>query len=190
MCGGRGSRLDAAVEKPLYEVAGRPMVDRVLDALAASRLDRVHAVSSPHAPRTHDHLEAAAREAGSPLGEGSVVEAPGEGYVADLGYALDRVGTPALTVAADLPLLAGDAVDDVLDAFSGTPVTVEVPAALKRQLGVSVDTARSADGREFAPTGVNVVADGADDETLVTYDARLAVNVNRPPDVRVAEALL
>lgn len=178
MCGGRGTRLDAATEKPLYEVGGRPMVDRVRDALAASRVDAVYAVGSPRTPLTRDHVDL------------PYVEAPGEGYVADLQYALERVDRPVLTVAADLPLLAGDAIDAVLDEFDGASLAVRVPAALKRALGTSVDTTTTVDGREFAPTGVNVVARRDEDDAFVTTDARFAVNVNRVSDARVAEALL
>jgi adenosylcobinamide-phosphate guanylyltransferase len=179
MCGGPGSRLDAG-EKPLYEVGGRAMIERVLDALAESGVDRTYAAVSPHTPRTGERL----------ADRVPVVDTPGEGYVPDLGVALEAVGRPALTVAADLPLLAGDPLDRVLDAHAEAgPVQVCVPAALKRQLGASVDTARTVDGRELAPTGLNTVADG-DDRTVVSHDARLAVNVNRPGDAAVAEALV
>ncbi len=184
MCGGRGTRLDTETEKPLYDVDGRPMVDRVYDALAASSVSTVHAVGAPHAPQTRRHCER------SLLDDGSVIDAPGEGYVADLQYALQRVELPVLTVAADLPLLAGETVTTVLSEFSGASLGVYVPAALKRHLGTSLDTARTVDGRELAPTGLNVVAAGDREETMVTYDARLAVNVNRLPDASIAEGLL
>lgn len=179
MCGGPGTRLDAG-EKPLYEVGGRPMVERVLDALAASGVDTVHAAVSPHTPRTRERLD----------GRVACIETPGDGYVTDLGVALGAVGRPVVTVAADLPLLAGETIDRTLEAHAESegPVQVCVPAALKRQLGVSVDTARSVDGRELAPTGLNTVADGPE-RTVVSHDARLAVNVNRPADAAVAEAL-
>ncbi len=179
MCGGPGTRLDAG-EKPLYEIGGREMVERVLDALAASRADTVYAAVSPHTPRTRERLD----------GRVTCIETPGDGYVADLGSALEAVGRPVVTAAADLPLLAGEAVDRVLDAHAESegPVQVCVPAALKRQLGVSVDTARNVQGRELAPTGLNTVASGPE-RTLVSHDARLAVNVNRPADAAVAEAL-
>lgn len=215
MCGGRGTRLDSATEKPLHEVAGRPMLDRVRAALGrADRISTVHLVTSPNAPRTARHV---AETAGP---HETVIDAAGEGYVADLGRALDdsRVTTPVLTVVADLPLLAADAVDDVCDHYAAldpeptaTPsLTVCVPTALKEVLGVSADTTRAHGGRELAPTGVNVVgavhgedSDDADepgtgetdttpayDERLyVTHDARLAVNVNRLADAAVAERL-
>jgi adenosylcobinamide-phosphate guanylyltransferase len=219
MCGGRGTRLDATTEKPLVEVGGCPTVDRVLDALAGGRVDRVHAVVSPHTPATREHLadrrerradgsDAGTDRADRPAGPSAslaLVDAPGDGYVPDLGYALERVDRPVLTVAADLPLLAPDAVDAVLDAHAavgadaegnaGTDadglapsLTVSVPAALKEALGASVDTTYESGGRRLAPTGVNVVAGDAD-TTHMTYDARLAVNVNRPSDLALAEAL-
>ncbi|WP_460561814.1 NTP transferase domain-containing protein [Halorubrum pallidum] len=234
MCGGRGTRLGGDTEKPLVRVAGRSMVDRVLAALAESRTEAVRAVVSPHATATRAHLaERAAREhADADL---RIVDAPGDGYVADLRYALTesdadagrsssagRTSTadpPVLTVAADLPLLDGEAVDRVLDAAESAAdslsLTVCVPADRKRELGVSADGAFENDGRAVVPAGINVVGgrggstpeesgdapdDGdaggdaldatPDDGVHLTDDRRLAVNVNYPSDVRIAEALL
>jgi len=179
MCGGRGTRLDTDVEKPLFRVGGVPMVDRVLGALEASAVDRAFAVTSPGAPGTRAHLDA------------PCIETPGDGYVADLDAALsdDRISLPVLTVAADLPLLDGEILDRVLDAHVGGSLSVLVPAARKRALGVSDDTTFEREGREVAPTGVNVVGASGDDAWL-TEDTRVAVNVNTLADARVAEELL
>jgi adenosylcobinamide-phosphate guanylyltransferase len=124
-----------------------------------------------------------------------VVETPGEGYVADLGAALDddRLERPVVTCVADLPLLAADLLDDALDAYAdgdADSLTVAVPASLKRALGVSVDTTMSHEGREVAPVGLNVVGASAREDVLLSYDARLAVNVNRTGDADVAAGLL
>ena len=64
-----------------------------------------------------------------------------------------------------------------------------VPAARKRELGVSDDTTFERAGREVAPTGVNVVG-GTGDDAWLTEDVRVAVNVNTLGDARVAEAFL
>jgi adenosylcobinamide-phosphate guanylyltransferase len=180
MCGGKGTRLDGGIEKPLFEIGGVAMIDRVLAALDGSRVDSTYAVVSPHAPATCEHLV-----------DRPCIDAPGEGYVADLGFALDgdRIETPVLTVAADLPLLDSGTVDTVLGVHEAGSLAVCVPASLKRDLGVSVDTTFERGGRELAPTGVNVVGDGRD-ETYVMEDRRLAVNVNRTRDAAVAEAWL
>ncbi|WP_439028699.1 NTP transferase domain-containing protein [Haloarchaeobius sp. DT45] len=192
MCGGRGTRLDADVEKPLYPVAGTPMVDRVLAALGRSQVETVHAAVSPHAPDTREHLTDlggdGSRDPDRDVPAVSLVETPGDGYVADLQAALDLVQTPVLTVVADLPLLAPVVVDRVLDRYAGGEthsLTVVVPTELKRALGASCDT--EFDG--LAPTGVNVVADSETDTMYTSYDARLAVNVNRQSDADLAEAL-
>ena len=178
MCGGRGTRLSLDREKPLVEIDGRPMVDRVTDALAASSIAQAYAVTSPKAPATREHVAL------------PPIDAPGEGYVADLQYTLERVELPVLTVAADLPLLDGDAVDSILDSFEGDSMTVCVRAERKRRLGISVETTIPADGPELAPTGVNVIAENDSERQVVLADPRLAVNVNHARDARVAEALL
>ena len=266
MCGGRGARLDQGSdshceEKPLVEVCGTTMIDRVLGALYGSRVEGIHLVTSPHAPETRTHLVSLLDGDGSrsdsvdpELADSidsdrnsenarpaavAVVDAPGEGYVSDLGYALDRVHPPVLTVACDLPLLAPAVIDRVLDRAEGVrgSLAVYVPAALKRQLGLSTDATWTHGRRELAPTGLNVVArargghetsenperdcdrsatdtdtdtdpdtdteaagqpatttDSLEDDdpketTYVSHDVRLAVNVNRPTDLAVAEAL-
>jgi adenosylcobinamide-phosphate guanylyltransferase len=177
MCGGQGTRLDADVEKPLLAVCGEPMIDHVVDGLHESNVDEVHAVVSPQAPTTAAHVRDA-------LGL-AVIEGTGDGYVADLGAATEAVDQPVLTVAADLPLLAGDPLDRVLAAQDGRSLTVVVPAALKRRLGCSV----AGDGRwEYA--GVNVVTDTVSDARYPSYDVRMAVNVNRLVDAEVAADLL
>jgi adenosylcobinamide-phosphate guanylyltransferase len=181
MCGGQGTRLDRG-EKPLYEVGGEPMVDRVLAALeAADGVDTVYAVTAPHAPGTADHL----------AGRLPRIETPGEGYVEDLTTALAEVEPPVLTVVSDLPLLVGELLDRVIAAHERGPLTVCVPTALKKALGVSADTTRAHGGHELAPTGLNIVGadEGAEETIHVSYDARLAVNVNRPDDAAVAEVL-
>lgn len=207
----------------MVRVAGEPMVARVLDALLESeRVGAVRAVTSPHTPATTAFLEERAAGSGGGGGDGDehgnrgvgtvpvrVVEGAGEGYVADLDDALASAGTPAVTVAADLPLLAPADVDDAVAHAAGDSLAVCVPASLKRSLGVSADTTFSAadadlgDGahagsgdaagdRELAPTGLNVVGGGTDRVRIREGAAgrRLAVNVNRPRDVRVADRLL
>jgi histidinol-phosphate/aromatic aminotransferase/cobyric acid decarboxylase-like protein/GTP:adenosylcobinamide-phosphate guanylyltransferase len=184
MCGGRGTRLDAETEKPLYEIAATPMIDRVISALAVSRIDTIHAVVSPQTPATRRHLD-------SKSGGGAcrLVDAPGEGYVADLQYALEQVDSPVLTVAADLPLLDDELVNKLLDRHETGSLSVYVPDPLKRAIGVSSDTTMEHDGQRIASTGVNVVGAGAE-SVVVSYDVRLAVNVNYPEDASVAESLL
>lgn len=177
MCGGKGSRLAASVEKPLFEIEGVPMIDRVIGALAASQLEETYAVGSPAVPETAAHVDV------------PYIEAPGEGYVGDLTTALEYVDLPVLTVAADLPLLDGEALDWVLWAYEGGSLTIGVPTARKESLGVTVDSTKRYDRTRVSPAGVNVVGDPDTETILMTTDTRFAVNVNRRRDAQVAAAL-
>jgi adenosylcobinamide-phosphate guanylyltransferase len=177
MAGGGGTRLEAEVEKPLFEIDGTAMIDRVLAGLVESRIERVYAATSPATTATAAHVDV------------PCVETPGAGYVRDLEAALadDRLARPALTVAADLPLLAGDVVDRLLVAHEAGSLATVVPVALKGALGVSVEDSHATDDG-LAPTGLNVVG-GEPDRVHRSWDARLAVNVNRRSDAAVAETL-
>ncbi|RZH67251.1 NTP transferase domain-containing protein [Natrinema altunense] len=187
MCGGKGTRLESPHEKPLHPIDGTAMVDRVRAALEASRVETIAAAVSPNAPATRTHLEERDGIA--------TIETAGEGYVTDLLAALERpeLSPPLLTVAADLPLLEAAVVDRILAAHGDAEAsrTVCVPAALKRRLGVSTE-ARLEPDDHLAPTGVNVVGTTDESTTMtdVHYDPRLAVNVNRREDARVAADML
>lgn len=192
LCGGQGRRLGGTVEKPLVEVDGEPMVDRVIQALrTAKAVDRIHLVASPAVPNTLAHLGKRAdsgKQANSKADGLVVYEGAGDGYVADLDAALDRTGTPALTVAADLPLLTATAVEAAVERASGESLSVCVPVGLKLELGISAETTFDQAGLEVAPTGVNVVGETSD-QVWVVDDESLAVNVNRPRDLAVAREM-
>ncbi|WP_049921480.1 NTP transferase domain-containing protein [Halopiger djelfimassiliensis] len=182
MCGGRGTRLESPHEKPRHPIDGVPMIDRVLAGLERSRIETTYAAVSPNAPETRARLT----DDGVPT-----LETAGDGYVADLMALLDRpeITPPILTVAADVPLLDGPVVDRILAVYgdSDASLTVCVPVRLKERLGVSVE-ARLEPDDYLAPTGVNVVGDTDTTMTHVSYDTRLAVNVNRLEDARIAAA--
>jgi len=183
MCGGEGTRLRPAVgetEKPLVAVGGEPMVGRVVDALQASSVATVAAAVSPATPDTAAYL--ADRDV-------RCLDMPGEGYVADLGAALDALSRPVVTVAADLPLVTAAHIDRAVGTAAGDSLTVCVPASLAAELGVSAETTIDHDGRTVVPTGLNVVGDGVE-RTALRADDRLAFNVNRPGDLRAARRWL
>ncbi|MCO8245456.1 MULTISPECIES: NTP transferase domain-containing protein [unclassified Haladaptatus] len=181
MCGGRGTRLDTDREKPLFEVGDYPLIGHVLEALESSQVESVHTAISPDTPETTDYLK---------LRDVDLIETPGEGYVSDLRTALERLSPPVLTVASDLPLLSGDAVNRVLNQYNGTAaVQVCVPATLKHQLGVSADTTYNSAGREVAPAGINIVTNTDTETMFLTYNTRYAINVNRLKDATIAETL-
>ena len=183
MCGGRGTRLRPAVgdtEKPMVEIDGRPMVDHVVAALRESQVETIVAAVSPQTPRTAGWL---ADTEGVRL-----IETTGEGYVADLSTVLAAVETPAVTITADLPLVTGDHVDRAIETAAGESLAVCVPLSLTEAVGASADTTVDHEGRQVVPTGLNVVGEGSD-RRVIWECKRLALNVNRPTDLRSVKQL-
>ena len=56
MAGGRGTRLKASCEKPLFSFVNKPLISYVLDNLLESDVDIVIIALSPHTVKTREFL--------------------------------------------------------------------------------------------------------------------------------------
>ncbi len=102
MAAGQGTRMKSALPKVLHEIAGRPLVGWVLDALSGVRVEHTVVVVGHGAP--------AVRRA---LPDGCAVavqrEQHGTGHAAQVGLrALDRSCDTVIVLSGDTPLLQRD----------------------------------------------------------------------------------
>jgi adenosylcobinamide-phosphate guanylyltransferase len=192
--GGKGTRMrDVEGEKPLLPVLGRPMVDRVLDALrSSSSIGSIYASVSDNAPRTREHL----RTQGV-----TIVETSGTDYVADLGQAMAHLRAPQVLVCpADMPLLSGELMDQLVSCYRRAGVaslSVAVPATIVRALGAAPSFTLEVDGREVVLCGVSIVdrermlsEEMLSQGYMVVEDERFALNINTRGDLLLAERWL
>ena len=192
MAGGEGARLKTEEEKPLLKVGGKPMIERVLNALKeAKKVDEIIVAVSQHTPKT----AAFARKHSL-----KVLQTPGKGFCLDARYAIKKLklGT-VLTVCADLPLITSEFIDRVISHYEQCKkpaLTVMVPLEIYKKFGLSTDYVFTVEGRNLVPVGVNVV-DGKrikekelEEEILVVNDERVVVNVNTYEDLKVAKLML
>ena len=194
MAGGRGTRLGLGVEKPLVKVAGRPLIDYVVEALKQARyVERVVVVASRHTPNTYE----AARRLGV-----ETLKSPGEGYVEDLRYAVKALGLrgPVLVVACDLPLMSAPLIDHIVRYYfthcSKPSLAVVAPYEVYEALGIRPSYVFEAEGLMVAPSGINVLdaslidEEWIDEELLVLRRVEVAVNINTLKDLQLAERLI
>jgi len=191
MAGGKGARMALSEEKPLLEVGGKPVIEHVLAALEnAEKVDSIVVAVSDFTPKT------AVLMVKFPV---KVVKTPGKDYVSDMGYAVKQLKLKlVLAVAADLPLITGETIDEVVERYEqcGKPaLTVVVPMATKVKLGLGGEYAFEVDGRLVVPAGLNVI-DGRriceeelDEEICVVDSTEVAVNINTVQELRIAEDL-
>jgi adenosylcobinamide-phosphate guanylyltransferase len=182
MAGGKGTRLDGNTEKPLLVLEGLFLIDYTLAAASGcERIDEFWAVTSPHTPKTEEHLKEKSIQ---------ILRAPGDGYVEDLVFAIKKLGIgKTLTITADLPLVGSADLDWVIDEYQrqyNPALAVMVTPEVAKKTGTHADTL--IDG--LIPTGVNIV-DGKNlngsEFNLITTKPQFGLNVNTKEELVEAQ---
>jgi adenosylcobinamide-phosphate guanylyltransferase len=191
MAGGKGTRMALSEEKPLLKIGGKTVIEHVLAALEnAEKVDSIVVAVSDYTPKTARFM------AKFPV---KVIKTPGKEYVSDMGYAVKRLKLQmVLAVAADLPLITGETIDDIVERYEqcGKPaLTVVVSMETKEKLGLGGEYAFEVENRLVVPAGINVI-DGRrideeelDEEICVVDRKEVAVNINTIQELRIAENL-
>jgi adenosylcobinamide-phosphate guanylyltransferase len=189
MAGGKGTRLALKEEKPLLEVGGKPVIDHVLAALKnAQKLVGVAVAVSYYTPKTAAYLKGSSVQ---------VLKTPGNEYVSDLAYVVKTLKLEVvLALPADMPLIKGEIIDDVIEHFSaaGKPaLAVAVPLETKKRLGMGLGYAFEHDGQVVVPAGINMIEgkridDGElEQEVYVVDKPEVAVNINTVKELELAQ---
>lgn len=192
MAGGKGTRMKTQEEKPLLKVAGKPMIEHVLNALKGTqKVEEIIVAVSEHTQKTATFARRLSLR---------VLQTPGEGFCLDTKYAIKKLklGT-VLTICADLPLVTSEFVSRVIAHYeqcNKPALTVMVPLEIYTKLGLSTDYIFKVQGKNMVPVGVNVI-DGKridekelEEEIFVIDDVKTSVNVNTSEDLGVAELML
>jgi len=188
MAGGKGTRLALKEEKPLLEVSGKPVIDHVLEALKnAQKLVGVAVAVSDYTPKSAAYLKGSSVQ---------VLKTPGNEYVSDLAYAVKTLKLEVvLALPADMPLIKGEIIDDVIEHFlaAGKPaLAVAVPLETKKRLGMGLGYAFEHDGQVVVPAGINMIEgkridDGElEQEVYVVDKPEVAVNINTVKELELA----
>lgn len=187
MAGGKGTRMGFKVEKPLIPIRGKPMIQYVYEAIQSSR--EVHdlvVATSKNTPLTTDFV----RKYGL-----KVIDTPGEGYVNDLGFLINKLSNGnlktnnrdniLLTITADLPLITGKILDEVITEYKncGKPaMCVAVPLEFFIQYNLKPDMIMG----DMVPSGLNILRRNntqQDEDVLELRKFELALNINSPEDL-------
>ncbi len=175
LAGGRSSRMKKNVEKPLIEVGGAKIIDRVVKAVKESRAERCIVAVSTLTPNTMRYC----REIGC-----DVLLTEGKGYHDDLTSLL-KIHPVFVSAAADMPFLTSQAVDKIINAFDGVSVTGCVPLGTVPSF-IEPSYTFEYRGRNLVAVGLNIVTHSELSEVLIFEDPLLAVSVNSERDLEAA----
>jgi adenosylcobinamide-phosphate guanylyltransferase len=194
MAGGKGTRMNSLQEKPLIKIYDKPVIEYVFDALKnAKKIDNIYVAVTQQTPKTAMYIKEKF--------QANVVTTPGKEYVSDMGYATQtlKLGN-FLAIAADLPLITGEIIDQIVERYEncGKPaLTVAIPIETKIRMNMNVEYSFKMNDKDVVPTGINVI-DGSkrygdewlDQEIFLLDKTELAINVNTPQELQIAQNLL
>ena len=192
MAGGKGTRFSKNTEKPMAQFMGEPLIRRVIDATKESKriAETIVAVTS-FSPKTAQEATKA---------DVKVVKTAGQGYHEDLQQAVKDADLkcPVLIVSADLPLLTGEFLDEIIREYeeAGKPaLTVLIPEEAFRMYGISAASPFEHEGKMYAVSGINII-DGRrileeqEQKVIVSSRPEAVFTVNSPEDLESTQNYL
>jgi adenosylcobinamide-phosphate guanylyltransferase len=192
MAGGKGTRFGGDTEKPMAQFNGKPLVRWVIEAVKESeRVSETYVAVTANSPKTAQEAKKASVK---------IIETDGRGYHADIKQAVQaaKIKCPVLIVSADLPLLNGEFLDEIIEEYeeSGKPaLTVMIPEEALKEYGLSAVTSYEEEGKVYAVSGINVI-DGRrileEQEQKVVFSSRpeAVFTVNSLEDLEAAKKYL
>jgi adenosylcobinamide-phosphate guanylyltransferase len=192
MAGGKGERFGKGAEKPMVKLDGKPFIQRIIKAVKESKktLETYAAVTTSNPKTAKEAAKASVK----------VIITDGRGYHADLQQAVSKMSFngPVLTISADLPLLTGEFLDEIIDKYekSGKPaLTVLVPVKSCHKYGLVPTSLIEHKGRRYAAAGINIIdgkrtTEEQPQEVVISTKPGAVFNINTPDDLRAAENYL
>ena len=186
MAGGKGTRMELDVEKPLVKINEKPMIQYVIDALKnTDKINKIIAATSKNTPETRNFLDKQGID---------VIETPGDGYVNDLGFIISNfeLDDVLLTVTSDLPLINSDIIDYVLEEYKRSKkpaMSVLVPVHVFENYGIKPTMVFE----NLIPSGLNILRSinkTQDEKVLIIERIELALNINTCEDIKLLKKLV
>jgi len=182
MAGGKGTRMNISNEKLLLEYK-KPVIFHVIDALKNSHcFSQVIVATSPNSPDTKHVLEQNRIE---------TLSTPGNGYVNDLNFLLQKMSGSVFVTSGDLPLLDEEIIQIMTEKFNSKNVWTSFLASKKflNSLGLRSNLLINSGDIDCVYTGISIInADKIQnlgqvkENYIILDDKRIAFNLNTKKD--------
>jgi adenosylcobinamide-phosphate guanylyltransferase len=185
MAGGKGTRMDISNEKLLLEYK-KPVIFHVIDALKNSHcFSQVIVATSPNSPDTKHVLEQNRIE---------TLSTPGNGYVNDLNFLLQKMSGSVFVTSGDLPLLDEEIIQIMTEKFNSKNVWTSFLVSKKflNSLGLESELLVHSDNIECTYTGISIInvnklelgnwPSPVKENYIILDDKRIAFNLNTKKD--------
>ena len=182
MAGGKGTRMNISNEKLLLEYK-KPVIFHVIDALKNSHcFSQVIVATSPNSPDTKHMLEQNRIE---------TLSTPGNGYVNDLNFLLQKMSGSVFVTSGDLPLLDEKIIQVITEKFNSKNVWTSFLVSKKflNSLGLESNLLNNSGDIDCVHTGISIInadkiqnLDPVKENYIILDDKRIAFNLNTKKD--------
>jgi len=182
MAGGKGTRMDLPEEKLLLKNK-KPVIFHVIDALKNSHcFSQVIVATSPNSPDTKHVLEQNRIE---------TLSTPGNGYVNDLNFLLQKMSGSVFVTSGDLPLLDEEIIQIMTEKFNSKNVWTSFLVSKKflNSLGLESNLLINSGDIDCVHTGISIInadkihnLDPVKENYIILDDKRIAFNLNTKKD--------
>jgi len=182
MAGGKGTRMDISNEKLLLEYK-KPVIFHVINALKNSHcFSQVIVATSPNSPDTKHVLEQNRIE---------TLSTPGNGYVNDLNFLLQKMSGSVFVTSGDLPLLDEEIIQIMAEKFNSKNVWTSFLVSKKflNSLGLESNLLINSGDIDCVHTGISIInadkiqnLDPVKENYIILDDKRIAFNLNTKKD--------
>jgi adenosylcobinamide-phosphate guanylyltransferase len=182
MAGGKGTRMNISNEKLLLEYK-KPVIFHVIDALKNSHcFSQVIVATSPNSPDTKHVLEQNRIE---------TLSTPGNGYVNDLNFLLQKMSGSVFVTSGDLPLLDEEIIQIMTEKFNSKNVWTSFLVSKKflNSLGLESNLLINSGDIDCVHTGISIInadkiqnLDPVEENYIILDDKRIAFNLNTKKD--------
>ena len=182
MAGGKGIRMNISNEKLLLEYK-KPVIFHVIDALKNSHcFSQVIVATSPNSPDTKHVLE---------QNRIKTLSTPGNGYVNDLNFLLQKMSGSVFVTSGDLPLLDEKIIQIITEKFNSKNVWTSFLVSKKflNSLGLESNLLINSGDIDCVHTGISIInadkiqnLDQVKENYIILDDKRIAFNLNTKKD--------
>jgi len=116
MAGGKGTRLNLDIEKPLLPILKKPMIDYVMESLLNSKIDNIYVAVSKNTRKTRCYLCNKYIEY-IKNNKIKLLETEGLGYINDLNQCMKYFSEPFMVLCCDIPLITPKIINNVIEEY-------------------------------------------------------------------------
>uniref|UniRef100_D7DU27 GTP:adenosylcobinamide-phosphate guanylyltransferase-like protein n=2 Tax=Methanococcus voltae TaxID=2188 RepID=D7DU27_METV3 len=192
MAGGKGTRLNLKIEKPLLEINGTTIIDDMIKNLLNSDIENIYIAVSPNTPKTKKHiLENYSKYITDSKNVNNVkihiIETSGKDYVNDLGECISYFKSPFLTLSGDLVNVKSKTINIIIRYYSNIcKKNSDIEALCVVSRIEDYPATPTIDFEGYVPLGINIVSPNENyqkEELFVLKEPIL--NINTMEDLNI-----